>query len=776
MGDKKKSDAGSKKPASKKKDKKIANVDQDKPVVEAVNPQADKQLSSSKPSTSAVDTKPYSAKQRSTNAKEPAKRKAIVVKDFADETSKRTTSTSRKPKDDPKPEKPIADKIEEDGQEKPANAVPEDIDLLEESEKIDEATGLQDDPEEAQTDNVEAEVESEAADGEQQKATEELEGGAEELSAPDAQTENDSKKTIEDAMKEAELEHDVFTPDPEIDKAVDEIVRREGDTAIEVDDNKLGIQPELTWRQRAKRFFVAWWRNKLARYGALTLLFTGFAVVALVPTARYTVLNTVGIRVQASMTIVDEQTRLPLKNIAVSLQGVMIVTDEDGQALFSGLKRLKLGDSDLNIMKRGYADVDTNIVVGWGSNPLGVRGIVATGEQYKFALVDWLTSKPVTENAEAVAGENSATSNESGEILLTIGEDNLSQVEIIVSADGYRSESYTVADLSDEETVVALVSSRKHAFVSNRDGKYDVYAIDLDGKNEQVIVAATEKERDVPALLLHPSRNITALVSSRSGEQNSDGFKLDELYIVNIENGDLSRITRSEQLRIIGWSGDILVYSQVIEGTSAGNPQRSKLFSYNERTAERVELATANYFNDVELIGDKLYYAVSSFAVPQSQAKLYSTGIVANDSMLVIDQQVWNLFRVAYNKTLISAEGQEWFELIDDEVSEIDGQRAPSNRKFIDNPANQTTAWVEVRDGRGTILLINTVSEEERLLFSVPGLSELLYWVDETTLVYRVTSNSETADYLLPISVGEDTAKLEAIKIRDVTANQRYLY
>lgn len=577
----------------------------------------------------------------------------------------------------------------------------------------------------------------------------------------------DPELTVEEAIQKAEIkelaDEDLLGPDT--NEAIDDIVLAESDESLEKEDfekSDIKVVPAKTGlKQKFKGWAIAWWNNKKLRYSTLAGLGILFVVLLLIPFTRYSVLNIVGVRVSSSMTVIDSQTRLPLKNINVEIQGKTSKTDEDGKTTLNGLK---LGKSKLTITKRGYADNNKDITLGWGSNPIGDQELLATGEQFTFVLSDWKSDKAITD-AEAVAGENNALADKDGKIILTVGEENIADVEVVIKAEGYREEKLSSDKLVDGDIALKLVPSRKHVFVSNRNGDYDLFKIDADQKNEEILLPATKKEREVPRVLQHPNKDIVAFVSSREGDQNAGGFVLDGLFIIDSVSGTSERIARSEQLQLIGWSGDSLIFWQVVEGTSQANPERSKLVSYNHVTGERIDLALANYFNDVELIGDVVYYAVSSYAVPQSQAKLFTVKVNGEEKNKLLDSQVWNIYRTAYSTLLFSAVDQKWYERVGvTELKELGQQAYPTAINFVDSPNSSLTAWVEVRDGKGVLLKSNTETFEETQVLSLAGLNEVLYWVNESTIVYRVISSEETADYILNLDGGD------ASKITDVTA------
>jgi len=555
------------------------------------------------------------------------------------------------------------------------------------------------------------------------------------------------------------------------DEAVDEVVRDESDRLLRSDDDKLKSQfePPQTKKTIMGKIGGAvayWWRIKKLRYGTLALLFIGMSAAAFVPTTRYTVLNAVGVRVVTSMSIVDSQTGLPLQNIPVTLQGRESKSNADGYVEFSDLR---LGAAKLVVSRLGYADLEKKLVLGWGSNPIGDQPLVATGTQFTFVLRDWLNGKPILD-AEASSGEDIAKSDEDGKIVLTIGELG-ADTEAVVVADGYRQEVLNLSTAA-QETELKLVSAKKHTFVSNRTGEYDLYRIDADGSNEAVLLAATGKEREIPYVLNHPTKDYAAYVSTRDGEVNSGGFIFDGLFVIDVADGTVDRIARSEQVQVIGWSGDKLVYTAITEGVSGRNPERSKIHSFDVRTGDRVELASSNYFNDVKLVNDLVYYSVSSFAVPQSLAKLFSVNPNGDDKITVVNSQVWTIVRASYDtlhfRAVTEDQKTQWFSKVGDGSPEK-LKVAPviqNTRYYSVSPDNKHALRVEVRDGKGVLLRYDVETKKEVTIQTAPGLSEPVYWLNDESIIYRVSNSQETADYTMGTEGGEPH------KIADVIGNQ----
>ncbi|MBP6962719.1 hypothetical protein KBB49_04240 [Candidatus Saccharibacteria bacterium] len=584
----------------------------------------------------------------------------------------------------------------------------------------------------------------------------------------------DQEPNLETAEKPEMNSHELeFNNDASIDEAVDKIVNEEGDELLAVEDKIRGVEfappvKKTGFGAKIKSLGAKWWNNKRLRYGTLIGLVLLVIIAMFVPVTRYGILNTAGVRVSSSMTVVDSITGLPLKNIPVKIQGQEQKSDEEGYVSFS---KLKQGKTNIVIDKRGYALLDKNITLGWGSNPIGEQSITATGSQYTFLLVDWLSGQPV-KNAEATSGEDVAQSDEEGRIILTVGELS-SETTADISAEGYRKETFNLDELNQGETIIKMVVAKKHTFVSNRSGEYDLYKIDVDGTNEEVLLPASSKEREVPFVLSHPTKDVVAYISSRDGDVNSGNFVLDGLFIIDAINGETYKVTRSEQIQLIGWSDNKLIYVAVIEGVSAGNSQRSKLISYDLDTKERVELASSNYFNDVKLINKTVYFAVSSYAVPQSQAKLFSIDTDGKNKKTLVEEQVWSIIRKDYTNLQFSAVDLRWYEQeISGEVKKLDvAPVTRTSRSYSVSPSGEKAVWVDIRDGKGVLLLYDTVQKTESVILTKSGLGSPVEWLNNSTLVYRISTVQETADYVFSI---EGT---ESKKIADVIGNQsRYFY
>ncbi|MCA9333053.1 carboxypeptidase regulatory-like domain-containing protein [Candidatus Saccharibacteria bacterium] len=584
----------------------------------------------------------------------------------------------------------------------------------------------------------------------------------EEKELPDEES-SDKSENAEEKIGDKSGIDDVIE-DKKTAEAVEDIVAKEADELLEVEDEK-SIEKEkkqkTTIGSKIKNFFKAWWNNPKARWISIIFLLAFILATVFVPNTRYFLLNSIGFRGSASITVIDESTNQPLKNVEVTIANVSSFTDTNGNAVLS---KVKLGSNNLVVKKRAFAESSQKVTIKLGSNSLSDVSLTPTGEQYTFVVSDFLSGKPIVK-AEAVSGDASAVSDENGLIKITIDDvQDTENVEVVINKEEFREEKVLVNADDKSGQQVHMVPSRKHMFISKRSGRYDLYSIDVDGKNEKVIFEGTGNERDDVILSIHPRTSVAAEVSTRNNKTNQDGFKLSTLNVINAQTGDIKEVAESERIQIIDWVGDNLIFVQTVSGTSAADPNRSKLQAYNYKSKEIKEIASTNYFNDVIVAAEKIYYAPSSTYKPED-AKLFRVNADGTQKTTVANQEVWNMFRSDYENLVLSA-NQTWLNLRIGEDSTTSISSPPSNpksRTYADNKDGKNSIWVDNRDGKGVLLNYENSSRNEQTLKSESGLKNPIYWLNNRTIVYRISGPQETADYLVSLDGGD------ALKITDVT-------
>lgn len=567
--------------------------------------------------------------------------------------------------------------------------------------------------------------------------------------------------------------------DVQTSKIVDTIIAEESDALLGLEQpvpRPRTITPPKA-RQQRRRFGAVlkdvlrnWWRYPVTRWLSIAGILAALAAAGGIPTSRYAILNGAGVRSSATVQILDQSTQQPLKNVTVKLADQSGQTDERGVVRLS---RLRLGPTMLSLEKRAFTPITQSVTIGWGSNPLGDFRLTPSGSQYTFIVKDYVSGNPVA-TAMATSAYADANADDKGDIRLTLDQSSEEVVDVTISAPGYRDEVMQLDTKAKQEQAVSLVTARKHAFVSNRSGKYDLYKIDIDGKNEKVVLAGTGSERADLVLAQNAGQNVAALVSTRDNVRNADGYLLSTLTIVNLESGAVTKVAQSEQIHVIGWSGDYLAYVQIASGASAGNPDRERLMSYNYSKKDNKQLASANYFNDVLTAAGKLYYAPSG-GVGEAASNFIRMNYDGSGKQVLLVGETWNAFRTDYTHIAVSVPGQ-WYEHIigSNATTKMEGQPAnPASRVYVDAPEGKQSLWVDTRDGKGVLLKYDMSQQKDTEVVARSGLRYPVRWLDAETVVYRIETQQETADYVVSLNGGEPN------KIKDVTAtgnNDRWYY
>jgi hypothetical protein len=556
---------------------------------------------------------------------------------------------------------------------------------------------------------------------------------------------------------------------PEMDAAVDDIVNKESDELLAMQDGTVAppyVTAAPTFGTKFKRFFRAWWQNKWARYTTLIVLLAGIGTIAAVPATRYAILNTVGVRSSAKVIVLDDTTQLPLKNVMVTVGSHTAQTNRDGLAT---LHDLKLGKYELSVKRLAFASQARDITIGWGSNPLGNVSLKAVGTQYGIVVKDFLSSQPIT-GAEAESSDGiNALSDKQGKIILTVGDTTVTSLPLTIKAAGYRAEAVTLTADSTKLTPINLVPSQKAVFVSKETGKYDVYSVDLDGKNKKLLLGGSGLESSTLSLAVNSDSTQAALVSTRDNVRDKDGYLLYTLTFINVGQGTAVTVDHAQQLQLVDWIGNKLMYRSTITGASAANSQRNRLVAYNFQANARTQLATANQFNTVLSAGDYLYYSASSND-PSAVLGLFRVKPDGSSRERLSTQEVWTGLHAAISSfSLQTSDGWYSYDLA---TKKIQPMPAPSNFVsfyFAPDSKDARTAWTDTRDGRGVLLLKRNGSDQVKTLVTQPGLTTPIRWANDKTLIYRVVTANESADYVVSSEGG--TAR----KLSNVTATTNYV-
>jgi hypothetical protein len=537
------------------------------------------------------------------------------------------------------------------------------------------------------------------------------------------------------------------------DKAVDDIVHSDADAVLpeskaEAED---AIVMKSSLRDRLKNGWNKWWDNPWKRYGTITAAALIIGLVAFVAPIRAMVLNTVGVRSSIQLTVFDGATNLPLQNAVVQVDNKSVKTDANGAAKVTGIH---LGKRDVQVSKVAFATHRAQLNLGIRIIDLGDVTLKPVGTQLTYIFTDYLSGKPIAD-VSLQGGEATAKSDKNGKAVITIQPSDAVDIKITAEKEGYRTDSLTAPADVKSSTGHKLVPATHVVFVSKESGKYDVYKMYLDGTDRSVLLAGTGLETQAIATLPNASGENVAIASSRDDRRNSDGYLLTALNIVNVATGDRTNIEYAEQINLIGWRGGTLVYQQTVAGASAANPNRQKIIAYDISANKRYQLAAANYFTGIQLVGGTVYYTVSA-TDPSSQPIFARVSLDGSGKKTLLTGSIWSLLRTGYD-TMKLQTSDAWYQytlgaaqpVVSTPVSDY------TSRYYVDSPDGKTSAWVDTRDINGVLIARNLATAKEAELTTQKYLQAPLYWLSDSIVVYRVSGSNEVADYAVSIAGGQ---------------------
>lgn len=571
---------------------------------------------------------------------------------------------------------------------------------------------------------------------------------------PQEESESEPESKPEPALEtKAPETDDENTPfdDEKTEQAIDDIVAKEGDDLLAVQDAAGAKGKVDVPRQRS-----GFWRKKWVRSILLLLVFGGIAAALALPTSRYWALNTAGVRSSSSLKVVDSTTQLPLKGVEVTVGNKQALTDSEGNATLSDLK---LGAAQLTIGQVGFEEIHRDIVVGWGSNPLGNFALKATGVQYVIEVTDYLSEQPL-EGVEATNGGVTAVSDKEGKITLTLESTLVAKDGVVLSKAGYRSKPIDLNDDPKEPTQAAMVVDRKAVFVSKQSGKYDVYKSDVDGENREVLLAGTGHENSNISLVVSQDGKRAAYVSTRDNKRDDGGFLLSSLVLINVENGSALTIAEAAQIQLIDWVGSRLVFQ--LGSSDSDDEERYTVSSYDYTSNTRVQLAAAKKLQAVMSAKGLIYYApAADSSDPSLELGLFKIAPDGKDKQRVVDTELSSVLRAAYGTLQLQAADGTWlsYDLASGAKTQVGTPSSLASRLYTDNEGRTKSLWVD----QGTIKVYDVATTKDTDVATVSGITYPLRWAGASTVIFRVSNASETADYVVDPSGGTPH------KITDVT-------
>lgn len=550
------------------------------------------------------------------------------------------------------------------------------------------------------------------------------------------------------------------------DKAVEDIVKQEGDEVLQAEDSAAEREAFVMHQSRPERFkqaWRAWWENPRKRWGTIAVAVVLVGAICAVPISRDTVLG-LAFKAPVTVRVLDVQTGKPVSGAIVRLNGQKAETNASGNATL----KVYLGSRKLQVGKPHYTTVEHRKLVGFGGNNFAVA-LRALGQQVRVKFTDKITGKALVSTAVTV-GDAKAKTDKNGTATVVLPARAVGQPES-VTATGYNATKITLrASGQLVQNTFALVPAGKLYFLSNRSGTIDVVKTNLDGTDRQTVLAGTGAEDQANTLLLaSPDWKYLALLSRRAGDKAT-------VYLIDTTAGDklVTVDAGNNDYRLIGWSGDGLIY-QITKGTvNDWQPGQQVLKSYNALTRQALLLDSTQgsgtsendyvkqTYGSAYILGSEVVYGknwmtgyTNAAALNGKQAGLYSISATGTAHRVV------KVFTPASGQTMsyigfdMQPSGpasltvhfndgvQDYFydyqnsQLTTNTTLTVASYDSASRTPYLLSPSGTQSFWSEVRDGKEALLVGDKTAASGKQVASLSNYTPYGWYTDKYLLVSR---------------------------------------
>ena len=479
----------------------------------------------------------------------------------------------------------------------------------------------------------------------------------------------------------------------------------------------------------------------------------------------------------------DTNSEQPVVGVSVVIGDVIGETDMDGKVLF---EENDFGDYDVMLSKNAYEPKTESISVTQSEQTFEIE-LMPTGTPYSVSATNWITGEAISDfMVSDTNGELTASSVE-GEATLNIPV-GVEAAELTVTADGFNQKTFSASFETDangdilENAQVRLSKAGRHHFLSNRSGPIGLWSSNYDGTDARVVVEDLGRRTGRISMSISPDGKFAVLSAPIKGERNDDDRLLEELYVVNLENGDLVLADEGNAtFSILEVENDRVVYS--VELLDQNEVNRAKIKTYTFSSADLNTAFTSNSISRPIYINNKVYFV--ELKQEKRNSSYYEEGFywdtvertffvldLANNEFSGIQNSIgWpTITRSPDNQDIFYYEYWDsknresvWYEynVGSGEKTKID--RRPDtidDRPFpFGNPApDGRQIWVETRDGRGTLVIgDNQASNEESIDTGSFRANYVVRWVDDNHVIVNGSEEGgKTGDFIVHVPTGEN--------------------
>ncbi len=380
--------------------------------------------------------------------------------------------------------------------------------------------------------------------------------------------------------------------DSATENAIDDIVSKESDEVLEVEDQTSQVEDQQLPKNRRLVRII---KNKWFIIGLVIVL---LLVVFGLPYSRYKILG-LFLKSNYQIELTDSITNHPISGAKVSIDGVNIKSNANGVANF----RLPLGEYKLSVSKQFYNTYSNNILFGLSSSKKLNLRLNAYGRQFSFKILNSISNQPLAGVQVSYNGITSL-SNASG-IAYMVLPARATTYNLVLSANGYNTQNDTIKFNGQVLTnTFSLTPSGKVYFLSQSQGVINVVSANLDGTNQQIIVPGTSSEQPANTFLM-ASPDWKYLILEANMKGTGPG-----LYVINTATKQINEFDSSNSsFSLIGWSNsDQFLYDELSNTGNYSSTGNEQIKSYDAASQ------SLNVLDQDQVVSSSGGYAYQSFA------------------------------------------------------------------------------------------------------------------------------------------------------------------
>ncbi len=543
---------------------------------------------------------------------------------------------------------------------------------------------------------------------------------------------------------------------------------RESRVPIEVQDHSAepaAEEPTVTDQSSSRLGRLKTWYLTHKKISIPLSILVLLLILAAVPATRYS-LGALALKKDFGIQVLDSKTTSPVSGASVTAGSATAETDANGRAVLRGLK---VGNHQVSVSKKYYKDGQANVLVPiLKAKSAPSVSMEATGRQVKITVTDVVTTTGLSGVSIKVA-DTTAKTDKDGSAAVVLPAGTPSQ-KATLSFDGFNQADVTVQvdDKTVKENKYKLTPTGKIYFLTNRSGKLDVMKVNLDGSSPELVLAGSGHENETDtSLVASPDWKFLALRAKRTADANP------QVYIINTATDKTIQIDEGNaRFDLDGWVGNTLIYT-VARNDLHWETGRNKVKSYNATNGQQQVLdqstgvGDANafgyeYYPSLFIIGSNVIFAKNWSTVWDANAYVPQIDLTGKQNVLVSigadgkNRQTVSAFdakTITPNYTRSSPNSLYiWQHNIGDSTDNFltyTPGTAPKSASistdqfykkrptYYLSPNDKQAFWVEVRDGKNTLLLGDANADNGKALASASDYSTYGWFTDKYLLVSK---------------------------------------